>query len=64
MSPKFLDDCTCRMSSVNSASIDPPERILNPWCPVPGGRDPDQELERQRDDAEWERSYGDLCGND
>lgn len=40
--------CTCRMSTVNSASIDPPEPIVNEWCPV-HGRDPDQELQRRRD---------------
>ena len=43
--------CTCRMESVNSASIDPPEPIVNPWCPLHGGRDPDAEREARRDDA-------------
>lgn len=42
--------CTCTMSSVNSASIDPPEPVLDPWCPVHGGRDPDRELEQRRDE--------------
>ena len=50
--------CTCRMSSVNTASIDPPELILNPWCPVHSGRDPDEENDRRRDDAEFDRQMG------
>lgn len=50
--------CTCRLESVNSASIDPPELITDPWCPAHGGRDPDDELQRQRDDADWDRQYG------
>lgn len=58
MGPRFVDDCTCRMSSVNSASIDPPELIVDPWCPIHGGRDPDEEYERKRDDAEWDRQMG------
>lgn len=41
--------CTCRMSSVNTATIDPPEPILDKWCPL-HGKDPDRELERLRDD--------------
>jgi hypothetical protein len=45
--------CTCRMETVHSASIDPPELIEDPWCPEHGTRDPDQELEQQRDDAAW-----------
>lgn len=54
------DGCTCRWSSINSASIDPPHPTLDPWCPVHGGRDPDEEYERRRDDcaepfwASWE----------
>lgn len=43
--------CTCRMESVNSASIDPPEPIIDQWCPVHGGRDPDVEYEQQPEDA-------------
>lgn len=50
--------CSCRMETVNSASIDPPELILDPWCPEHGGRDPDAERERQRDDADWDRQCG------
>ncbi len=41
-------ECTCRLESVNSASIDPPEMIVNEWCPT-HGRDPDEELQKQRD---------------
>lgn len=54
----FTADCTCRMETVNSASIDPPEAIIDPWCPVHGHRDPDREYEQARDDAEWDRQCG------
>lgn len=58
--PDCERDCTCRLESVNSASIDPPEPILDPWCPA-HGKDPDTEYERQRDDvmtARWDRDFG------
>lgn len=42
--------CTCRMETVHSASIDPPEPILNEWCPLHGWRDPDNERDALRDD--------------
>jgi hypothetical protein len=43
--------CTCRMSSVNSASIDPPHEVLDKNCPLHGwAPDPDAECERRRDD--------------
>jgi len=42
--------CTCTMSTTHSASIDPPEPIRDPWCPVHSGRDPDAELEQSRED--------------
>lgn len=50
--------CTCRMSSVNSATIDPPEPVLDIGCPVhgkyrPGGIDPDDEADARREDAEF-----------
>jgi hypothetical protein len=48
------------MSSINSASIDPPEPIINKWCPV-HGRNPDEAYEAARDEAGEE---GDWCGND
>lgn len=48
----FDEDCICRMESVHTASIDPPEMIVNRECPVHGHpRDPDAEYERRRDDA-------------
>ena len=50
------EGCTCRMETVHSVSIDPPEPILDPWCPV-HGKDPDAEYERQRDDAVWDTTY-------
>lgn len=43
--------CTCRMETVNSASIDPPEPIVDPWCLLHGRRDPDRERDEARDDA-------------
>lgn len=43
--------CTCRMETVNSASIDPPEPIVDPWCPLHGSRDSDREYDEMRDDA-------------
>ncbi len=49
--------CTCRMSSVNSATIDPPEPILDPWCPIHSNRDPDYERDL---DIEDRRLFPDL----
>lgn len=44
--------CSCTMSSVNSASIDPPHEVRDKYCPLHGwAPDPDEEYERQRDDA-------------
>lgn len=43
--------CTCYLSPVNSASIDPPHEMIHPWCPLHGHRDADAEYERARDDA-------------
>jgi hypothetical protein len=50
-------DCTCTMESVNSASIDPPEPVTDPFCPLHGYRDADRERDAQRDDPDdrpWE----------
>jgi len=44
--------CTCRMSTVHSASIDPPHEIINEWCPLHGGKDPDEEYEKARE-RQW-----------
>lgn len=41
--------CSCRMSSVNSATIDPPEPIIDAWCSLHGWRDPDRERDEKRD---------------
>lgn len=51
----MLAGCTCRLSAVHSASIDPPEPVLDINCPVhgkyrPGGIDPDDEADRRRED--------------
>lgn len=48
----WIAGCSCRMETVNSASIDPPEPIVDPWCPLHGWRDPDHE----RDQAQEDRS--------
>lgn len=49
--------CTCRMESVHSASIDPPEPIADKNCPLHGwAPDPDDALEEQRElraDRPW-----------
>ena len=45
--------CTCRLSSVNSATIDPPHEIIDRWCPLHGARDPDAEYDQARDDADF-----------
>lgn len=53
------DGCTCRWSTVHSASVDPPHPIRDKWCPV-HGMDPDQEYERRRDrDWDWEPTLDD-----
>lgn len=49
--------CTCRMSSVNSASIDPPHEIIDKWCPLHGGLDPDDELDKQRENEEFYKDW-------
>lgn len=41
--------CTCRMSHTHSASVDPPHEIVDPWCPLHGGRDPDRERDERMD---------------
>jgi hypothetical protein len=60
MSKQSEDDskasCTCRMSHVRSTDIDPPELILDKWCPV-HGRDPDQAYEEWRDRQMMEKDY-------
>jgi len=44
--------CTCRMETIHSHSIDPPEPIIDRHCPLhgKGERDPDYERDRRRDD--------------
>jgi hypothetical protein len=47
------EGCTCRMSSVNSASIDPPEPVRDLNCPLHGNyaaRDPDGARDQSLDD--------------
>ena len=46
--------CICTMQSVNSASIDPPEPVIDEWCPVHGHRDPDDERDARIDDEIFE----------
>lgn len=55
--------CSCRMSSVHSASIDPPHEIINRECELHGSpRDPDEEMERRRDDEYLRERFGDDDG--
>jgi hypothetical protein len=42
--------CSCRMETVHSASIDPPEPIIDKWCPLHGWGDPDRERQERIDD--------------
>jgi hypothetical protein len=51
--------CTCRLSSVNSASIDPPEPVTDPWCPLHGYRDADREYQEIKDEGPRQN-----CGTD
>jgi hypothetical protein len=45
--------CTCTMSSVSSADIDPPEPQRNRTCPLHGWEpDPDAALQQRRDDGD------------
>lgn len=44
-------ECSCRTPFAHSAMIDPPEPVLDRNCPI-HGRDPDYELQKQRDDRE------------
>src|SRR5262245_20572921 len=46
--------CTCRMSSTHSASIDPPEPIMDPRCPVHSNYDVDFDMELRREDRDRE----------
>lgn len=44
--------CTCTMEHSHSASIDPPEPIVDSACPLHGNApDPDEAYERMRDDG-------------
>jgi hypothetical protein len=38
------------MSRVHPDDIEPPHVVRDRWCPI-HGRDPDDEMERRRDDA-------------
>lgn len=51
-------ECTCRTPHVSSAALEPPEPILDRYCPVhgDGGPDPDAALEEQRDRAREDRN--------
>ena len=45
--------CTCRLTPVRSTDIDPPEMIVDRYCPVhgDGGPDPDEAYERKREEG-------------
>lgn len=49
--------CTCSMSPVHSASIDPPEPVRNRHCPHHGTFDPDAALEARRDATCFDRHF-------
>jgi hypothetical protein len=46
-----LGGCTCRLQWVDSASLDQPEPIVDGWCPLHGGRDPDAERDQRLEDG-------------
>ena len=52
------EGCTCRMESVYSTMIDPPEVKVDRHCPIHGReRDPDDARDQRNDDRmmrEWE----------
>jgi len=52
-------ECTCRMPYVPSAALEPPEPILDRYCPVhgDGGPDPDHALEARRDQIRQDRHF-------
>jgi hypothetical protein len=62
--------CSCRMSSVNSATIDPPEPVVSINCPLhgkyrPGGVDPDNERDFRDEDREfYNQLSADFWGDD
>lgn len=47
-------DCSCRMSAVHSASLEPPHLVVDEWCQI-HGRDPDAEADRRAEDREFFR---------
>jgi hypothetical protein len=47
--------CSCRMQTVYATMIDPPEPIVDKFCPLHGGCDPDAAYEKWRD-KQMERS--------
>lgn len=53
--------CTCQFESIDSASIDPPEKIRTRGCPVHWPIDPDRELQRQIDDKQDFPEIDDSC---
>jgi len=44
----YIAGCTCRWSSVHPADVDPPEPVIDHWCPL-HGRDPDAAYEDYRE---------------
>lgn len=49
--------CTCSMETVHSASIDPPEPIVDRDCPLHGNSDPDRAYDEMRDRQMEGRDY-------
>ena len=50
------EECLCRLTPVNVTTTDPPEWIVNRYCPIhgDGGPDPDELRDRKMDDAMWD----------
>lgn len=51
--------CTCRTPTASSAALEPPEPILDRYCPQhgDGGPDPDRAYEERRDQILFDRDY-------
>ncbi len=46
----YARGCTCRMESVYATMIDPPEPIIDRFCPLHGRDDPDRRYDEMRDE--------------
>mgnify|MGYP001295900096 CR=1 FL=1 len=46
----YARGCTCRMESVHPTMIDPPEPIIDRFCPLHGRDDPDRKRDEMLDE--------------